>query len=186
MKIIIVDIETTAFLQQGGKIVEIGIVELNLKNGVITKLFDSLVKEPGLDESHKEGKFGWIFKNSDLKFEDLQDAPSLEELRPKIQNLFRKYYATAFNKKFDFDFLRNRGFMIRDLDCPMLVATDVCKLPGKFSLYKWPKVQEAYDFLFGENDYIEKHRGCDDAIHEAQIVYELYKRGHFQIPSYLK
>lgn len=32
-KILILDIETTGFLQQGGKIVEIGIVELDLSNG---------------------------------------------------------------------------------------------------------------------------------------------------------
>ena len=34
MKIGIIDIETTGFLQNGGKIVEVGIVELNLENGI--------------------------------------------------------------------------------------------------------------------------------------------------------
>ena len=32
-KILILDIETTGFLQEGGKIVEVGIVELDLSNG---------------------------------------------------------------------------------------------------------------------------------------------------------
>jgi DNA polymerase-3 subunit epsilon len=45
---------------------------------------------------------------------------------------------------------------------------------------KWAG-QEAYDFFFGKTDYIETHRGADDAFHEAEIVYELYKRGIFKI-----
>ena len=35
-KILILDIETTGFLNQGGSIVEIGIVELNLDTGEIS------------------------------------------------------------------------------------------------------------------------------------------------------
>jgi len=37
MKILILDIETTGFLQSGGKIVEVGIVELNLLNGDVSE-----------------------------------------------------------------------------------------------------------------------------------------------------
>lgn len=34
-------------------------------------------------------------------------------------------------------------------------------------------------FLFGNTGYIEAHRGLDDAIHEAKIVYKLYQMGEF-------
>ncbi len=182
------DIETTGFLNQGGKIVEIGIVELNLLTGQITPAYNSLIREQGLTRLHTQGILGWIFKNSDLKYEDVECAPSLEEQRKNIQLLFDQYHATAFNKAFDFDFLRDRGFRINDLDCPMLIATPICKLPhynGR-SGYKWPKVEEAWDHFFGNTGYIEAHRGLDDAEHEAQIVYELYKQGQFKVPFEVK
>ena len=65
----------------------------------------------------------------------------------------------------------------------MIAATPVVNLPpnpGK-STPKWPKVEEAWDFLFGDTGYIESHRALDDAKHEAEIVYELYKRGDYTL-----
>ncbi|MCK5906008.1 MAG: hypothetical protein KAG37_00375, partial [Flavobacteriales bacterium] len=83
---------------------------------------------------------------------------------------------------FDFEFLISRGFRFpKMLPCPMLLSTDVCKLPGNYGKYKWPKVEEAYDHFFPNNTYVEKHRGADDAFHEADIVYELHKMGLFKI-----
>ena len=182
-KILVVDIETSGFLSQGGKIVEIGIVELDLLNGVIIPKFDSLIKEPGFDRRHSRSPFGWVFENSDLTFEAVNSAPSLESVRDAVQNLFDNYKATAFNKSFDFDFLRDRGFRIKDLPCPMQLATPICKVPfpSGCSRYKWPKVEEAWRHFFGNTGYIEKHRGLDDAMHEAKIVFELYKMGAFPL-----
>ena len=62
----------------------------------------------------------------------------------------------------------------------MKLATNVVKLRGRRG-YKWPKVQEAWDFFFGKTNYVELHRGADDAKHEAMIVHELYKRGIFKV-----
>ncbi|MCT4644156.1 MAG: 3'-5' exonuclease [Carboxylicivirga sp.] len=182
-QILVVDIETTGFLKQGGKIVEIGMVLLDLSNGSVTSVYDSLVKEPGLDSSHARAPYGWIFSNSDLEFAEVMEAPGLEDQREAIQELFDQYSATAFNKAFDFDFLRDRGFEISDLDCPMKLATPICKLPkyNGYGGYKWPKVEEAWDHFFGNTGYIEAHRGLDDAKHEALIVYELYKMGVFKV-----
>ncbi len=183
--IIVVDIETTGFLDKGGKIVEIGIVKLNLATGMITPIYNSLVKEEGFGPHHTKGAFGWIFKNSDLSYEEVAAAPGLEVQREKIQQLFDQYYATAFNKDFDFDFLRDRGFAIKDLPCPMKVATPICQLPNKYGYksYKWPTVEEAWEHFFGNKTrYVEAHRGLDDAEHEAQIVYKLFELGHFKVP----
>ena len=182
-QILVVDIETTGFLNQGGKIVEIGMVLLDLRDGTVTTVYDSLVKEPGFDRSHTSNPFGWIFNNSDLDYNDVLDAPSLDVQKQTIQALFDKYPATAFNKSFDFDFLRDRGFRINDLDCPMKLATPICKLPktNGYGGYKWPKVEEAWEHFFGNTGYIEAHRGLDDAKHEALIVYELYKMGVFKL-----
>ena len=102
-----------------------------------------------------------------------------------IQEIINKYPlgATAFNNVFDFDFLESRNFVFpKKLPCPMILSTNICRIPNaKGKGYKWPKVQEAYDFLFGETAYVEEHRGGDDAFHEAEIVKELYDRGVFKL-----
>ena len=183
--ILVVDIETTGFLNKGGKIVEIGIVKLNLATGDITPAYNSLVKEDGFGPQHTTGAYGWIFKNSDLKYEEVEAAPSLEEQRDEIQSLLNQYHSTAFNKSFDFDFLRDRGFNIKELPCPMKVATPICQLPNQYgySSYKWPTVEEAWVHFFGKNTaYVEAHRGFDDAAHEAKIVFRLFELGHFKVP----
>jgi DNA polymerase-3 subunit epsilon len=70
----------------------------------------------------------------------------------------------------------------------MLLSTNICKIPHKKGKNgkrrkgnKWPSVMEAYKFFFPDNEYIEKHRGADDAFYEADIVFKLYKMGIFKI-----
>lgn len=182
-KILILDIETTGFLNQGGSIVEIGIVELDLDTGEIKEVFESLVKEKILTAKHRQEPFGWIFNNSDLTASDVRNAPEETEVFLQVQAILNKYPlgCTAFNKKFDFDFLKSRGIGIKELPCPMILSTDICKLPGRFDNYKWPKVEEAFKYFYPDIDYTEKHRGLDDAKHEAMIVYALYKLDIFKL-----
>jgi len=169
----ILDIETTGFTPKD-YIVEIGIVALDLDTGKAEIVYDELVREPGLSRS-KSG--AWIFQNSDLDFDAVMSAKPLDTMT--IQDIANRFAMTAFNKKFDFAFFKDRGIEIDELDCPMLVATGICKLIDKRGRPKWPSVEEAWRFFFPNDHYIEKHRGADDALHEAKIVYELYKRGHF-------
>lgn len=133
----------------------------------------------------KDVEDSWIVKNSDLNVDQIKYSPSLDYIKPTVQKILDAYPlgATAFNNPFDFGFMEHRGFVFpKKLDCPMKLSTDICQIPSpRGSGYKWPKVQEAYDFFFGKTDYIEKHRGADDAYHEAEIVYELYKRGVFKL-----
>lgn len=181
-KILIIDIETTGFLQKGGKIVEIGIVELDLTDGKTQILFDEVCHETGITK--KEVEDAWIIENSDMTVEEIRQSINLKKMQPEIQEIIDKYPtgATAFNNVFDFGFMKDRKFTFpKELPCPMKLSTNICKLPNSRGGYKWPKVQEAYDFFFGKNDYVEKHRGADDAMHEAQIVYELYKRKIFKL-----
>lgn len=180
-KILILDIETTGFLQMGGKIVEIGIVELDLSNGNRQIIFDSVCWETGFTE--KEVDESWIVKNSDLTKEAIRNSKNLKILQPEIQEIINRYTpgATAFNNAFDFGFLESRGFTFpKKLPCPMKLSTDICKIQTPRG-YKWPKVEEAHKHFFGDVGYVEKHRGADDAFYEAEIVYELYKMGVFKI-----
>ena len=184
-EIAIIDIETSGFQPQGGLIVEIGIVGLNLETGSITNEFDSIVKEDGFNEKHTKHPYGWVFQNSDLKYDDVLSANSLTSMLSEIQSVLDKYPlgATAYNKAFYFSFLKSRGLRTKELECIMLSATDIVNLPPNFgySTPKWPKVEEAWEYFFPDVEYKEKHRALDDAQHEALIAHELYKMNEFQI-----
>jgi len=180
-KIAVVDVETTGLNPIYDLIIEIGIIELNLKTGETKIIFDSFVKEPKFGEEHRDS---WIFDNSDISFEDIENAPLFNNLIKEIDEIFKKYPTTAFNKSFDLGFLKVRGIDIpKELPCIMRTATNICRIPfpNGGSGYKWPKCQEAWDYFFPNRDYIEKHRAADDAIHEAKILFELISRGHFPI-----
>lgn len=185
-EILIVDIETTGFLNQGGSIVEIGAVSLDLDSGEIKEVFESLLKEDILTAKHRSPPYGWIFKNSDLKVEDVRSAPRATGVLSEFQEVVNAYPlgCTAYNNKFDFGFLESRDIVFPvKLQCPMLLSTDICQIPGKRGGYKWPSVEECFNHFFPDDVYSEKHRGLDDAKHEAMIVYELYKMGVFNIDN---
>jgi len=126
----------------------------------------------------------WIVSDSDVRAEEVFEAPFLDEYLEDIQALINEYPAgaTAFTRSFDFDFLESRGINFPNkLDCPMLLSTNICKLQGRYGNSKWPKVEEAWEYFFPNTQYKEAHRALDDAKHEALIAYELYKRGKFTI-----
>lgn len=182
MKILIIDIETTGFLNSGGKIVEVGIVELDLTNGDKKVIFDYVCHEKGITAD--EINNSWIVKNSTLSLEQIKYSQNFEALKPKIQCIINDYPAgaTAFNNVFDFKYIESRGIIFKKkLDCPMKLAVDVCKIKKPTGGYKWPNVEEAHKFFFGEVGYVEAHRGADDAFHEADIVYKLFEMGVFKV-----
>jgi len=142
-------------------------------------MFESLVKELTFGEEYKNA---WIFKNSNIKFEEINNAPLLSGVKSELQNISDNHYLTAFNKSFDFGFLQSRDIYIKhELPDIMEVARDVCKIPRVKGNYKYPNVKEAWDYFFPNINYEEKHRAIDDAVHEAQILLEMFKRGYYKI-----
>jgi DNA polymerase-3 subunit epsilon len=180
----IIDIETTGFIGRGS-IVEIGIASLDLDTGKVKIVFDSLCCEDVFDKKHYTKPLGWIFENSDLTPEEVWEAPRFLDIKEEVQDLISSHAAvTAFNRTFDFKFLESRDFIIESkAQCAMQAAHPICKIPNRSGRkgYKWPNVEEAWKFFFPEVEYYEKHRGGDDARHEAYIVYELWKLGAFSI-----
>jgi DNA polymerase-3 subunit epsilon len=178
-KIAIIDIETTDLTPEDGLIIEIGIVELDLITGATSILFDSLIRELSFGDAHRNA---WIFGNSDLEFEDFANVPRLNKVKNQIQEILDRYSLTAYNNSFDFGFMESRGFVIKkDIPDIMTVAKEACKIMRSRGGYKIPKMQEAWDNLFPNTNYREKHRAVDDAIHEAKILFEMYKRGEYKI-----
>lgn len=185
-KVLVLDIETTGLDFNKDLIVEVGIVELDLLTGEIKELFSSLCREDALRAKHRDS---WIFDNGYIKVEDVRSAPSFNDIRGDIQDILDAYPSgvLAFNKKFDFTFMRKRGFKFVDSGCIMLACTNICKIPSRsrYGCYKWPNAEEAYNILcMDKNDmtlFVESHRGADDAKHEAEILYKIIKDHHFEV-----
>ena len=180
MKILVVDIETTGFLNNGGRITEVGIVELCLDTGERKIIFDAVIN-PEIEREELEKS--WIVSKGHMQIDDIMNGKKFVDVKDEIQKIINKYEdgATAFNRDFDVNFLESYGIVFgKKLPCPMLRSTPICKLKKANGYgYKWPKAEEAYKFFHPGSDYIEKHRGADDAMHEADIILALHKNGQY-------
>lgn len=188
--ILIIDIETTDFLNRGGKIIEVGIVSLDLNTGFRRILFNEMVYEKGITKEECENS--WIVKNTDITVESIRRGLKFDKALPIIQKIIDAFPngVTAFNIDFDVEFLKKSGVKFNNLlPCIMKTACGYLKIPptekmkkaGFGNKFKNPNAQEAFDMLFPDTEYTEKHRGADDAFHEAAILYELYKKGEFKL-----
>lgn len=109
----------------------------------------------------------------------LEYGVSIEEALPVIRRLFLKSQLyVGHNIEFDLmvvtgEFLRAEydqdPFAEADTFCTMHAMTPVCKLPGKYDSYKWPKLQEAYHHAFGRN-FEDAH----DALANVRACKEIY------------
>ena len=183
-KILIIDIETTGFLNAGGKIVEVGICSLELETGKIEKVYDQVTHERGV--TLEEVQNSWIIEHSDLTADKIRFSIAFDLQKDMIQRFINLYPdgATAYNNRFDFEFLESRGINFpKKLACPMIISTPILKLKKRNGSagHKWPSVEEAYHYFFPDEDYVEKHRGFDDCVHEAKIVKKLFDLGKFKV-----
>ncbi len=53
----------------------------------------------------------------------------------------------------------------KKLFCTMKATTDICQIPGRYGEYKWPKLIEAYKFLFHET-----FEGAHDALADVRAT----------------
>ena len=58
----------------------------------------------------------------------------------------------------------------------MKSTTDFCQLPGPYG-YKWPRLEELYQKLFGE-DFENRHQALADVRACAKCYFELRRLGH--------
>ena len=179
LKILVVDLETTGFLAQGGKIVECGIVSLDLASGLIEVIYDK-VFNPGLTDD--ELNASWIVKNGYMTIDEIKSGCSIGDEIEAIQHIINSNDngLTAYNRGFDIPFMESVGLKFNKLlPCPMIACTDICRIPGSRGGFKWPKFEEAYFHFFPESGYNEQHRAKDDASHEAMLIHKLFKSGLF-------
>jgi len=193
-KIAIIDIETTDTNISVAKIVEVGIVELDTVTGAKKTVFDMLCHErlEKKEDTLKIIENSWIVKNGFITVSEIRSSPQFKDIAPIIQSFinFYKSGVTAFNNAFDFGVLEFHGIVFpKKLACPMKLSTDIIKLPptekmvaaGRGKQFKPPSCEQAYKYYFSESDFVEKHRGADDAWHEADIVFRMIELGYFTL-----
>lgn len=102
-------------------------------------------------------------------------------------------FIVGHNIKFDLNIVLSE--MIRhgiqtDLDKipfadTMLIGTSVCKLPGNYGRYKWPKLGELYQHLFNK-PLVDAHDATVDIRATADCFFELINRGIIELPKHRK
>ena len=167
MKLLIIDIETTGLVPEGNAIVEIGIVLCDTDTRETTTVFNQIVKDNEFD--YNKHKNSWIFQNTDLTPEEVQNANNLDTYREELQNLFDQYPITAYNKRFDISFMAARGFKLNDTKDLMDNGIEIHYMLARSN--RRPSFERLYNWIFPHSNYVEKHRGLDDAIHEAKALY---------------
>lgn len=65
----------------------------------------------------------------------------------------------------------------QDWFCTMLATMDICKLPGRYGKYKWPKLEEAYQQICGKQLGENAHDAMWDTRACKDIFFELLKQG---------
>lgn len=93
----------------------------------------------------------------------------------------------AHNRHFDMEHIENiavRQQMVRPGGlgkpgiCTMYAGTELCKLPGRYGRWKWPKLEELHQHLFGE-DIEGAHDALVDVMAVRRCYYEMRRRGVF-------
>lgn len=90
--------------------------------------------------------------------------------------------AVAHNDEFDIKFIayeiERLGQPNRLMDmprfCTMKATTNICKLPGNYGKYKWPKLVEAHEHFFGEG-FDGAHDAFADVLACARVHQHLIK-----------
>ncbi len=169
---VIIDIETTGLNHETDSIIEVGAVLVNLSSNRIQKVYHSLCNELPKPVNPKKNL---IFQISDINYDEVMQAPHFNQIKDDIQKICNTNCVTAFNKSFDFRFLKQRGLTIpHETYDPMKLLTRVLGFLNKKHYLKPPKAQEAWDVLFPNDPHQEAHRALEDAIFEAKILLKIH------------
>jgi len=184
----VVDTETTGLLgAPKDKIVDIAVCKVTLGDDKVENVYSSIV---GHDTGkwNDELKRSWIFENTDLTPDMVNDAPPESKVASDISKILKGANVTSFNFQFDFDkFLYREPWSLRNdivpFRCVMLASKNVCKIPGMYEDYKYPKLSEAYKMIVkgdpAEIHGVQEHRALSDAIMASHILLELYRTDRY-------
>lgn len=113
----------------------------------------------------------------------------IENIMPLFNShLLRAELVVAHNINFDSQLINieNEGNEItidwshRKFLCTMQLMTPICKLPSQRQTYKWPKLQEAYQYCFKE-DFKGAHDALADVRATARVLRWLFDNRHVSL-----
>jgi len=176
VKLLVIDIETTGLNIDSDSIIEIGAALVDTDTKEIELVFDKVVKDKYWDSKfHKDA---WIFTKSNLTFEDVEKADSLDVYFDELQKLFLAYDTVAFNLSFDYRFLTRNGFNFSKTKCLMEAVKNYVVFKNENDRSVKPSVEEIYNHFLVEDGspiYVEEHRAGPDAVDEAKIMLHMIK-----------
>ena len=189
-EIYVLDTETTG-LDGAPKdlVLDIGICRVNLREGTVEDCYSSVLGYD-VDEWDECLTGAWIFSNSDLTIDDIAFArKSALQVMDEVRRLLKGKNVTAYNKQFDFGrFLYQEPWNMRGWfnECSdiMKAAAGVCKIPGKYGDYQYPKLEFAYGKipegdpagLGGKQD----HRALSDARAASWLMIKMFADGDYR------
>ncbi len=189
--IYVLDTETTG-LEGAPKdlVVDVGICKVDLIEGTVEDVYSSVL---GYETEDWDDylRNAWIFQNTDMTLEMVEEAPRALTIIDDVRRILRKQAVTTFNTGYDLDkFLYKepcsmRGWFIECKDI-MKAATEVCKLPSPYfgGSYKYPKLDYAYaQIVDGDPAEIhgkQDHRALSDARMASHLMIAMYRNGQYR------
>lgn len=190
-RVLVIDTETTG-LDGAPKdvVVDIGICEVDLDEGKVYDMYSSVVGHD-ISEWNEYRRNAWIFENTDMTLEMVDEATPFEIVRKDVESILRGRKVTAFNTDYDMrKFLYLSPWSLKDkfVECTdiMKAATSVCKIPSPYygRRYTYPKLDRAYEMIV-EGDPAElhgkqDHRALSDARVASYVMIGMFRNGEYR------
>lgn len=156
------------------------------KDGVLLQSFESLIKP---NEWVVPNEKFWIDNGFSTALCELEGRPIysvLDEFCTAIQSC-----EVLIAHNIDFDYPITAAEMIRanlrankipSKFCTMKASENICKIPGLYGKFKWPKLQELHVHLFG-TEFIGAHDALDDVMATAKCFFEMQKQNLIELPK---
>lgn len=166
-KLAFVDVETTGMSPVYDRVIDIGIIRV--ENGRVVEQYNQLIN-PGMTYSP------FIQALTGITPEQLEDAPTFEDVYADIHRLLADAVFVAHNVRFDYGFLRNelKRFDISFSAKQLCTAKLSRRLYSRFRHHNLSALIERFGFMC-EN----RHRAFDD----AHVLWQFYQKIISEFPG---
>lgn len=180
--ILVVKIKISEDLSQGDKLVDFGIISLNLSNNEITPVCNSSIRATNL-EKHSSNAYERILMHPKISYKAAMEELSFESQYSLLQYLFSLYYISTYDDE-SYDSLKNWGFRIKQIPSIRSMVNQII-IGNNVAVTQLSTIEDACMYFFKENaNHLKTDRAIDEAIREAQILMESYKQIPFNVPDF--
>lgn len=158
----VLDLETTGLMgHPQDLILEVALAKIHKLTHQTIALQTDIVYQ---DIKDQRVKHCWVVNNNIISLNEIEKGEVLEKVLEKTKKFIGEADYTTYNVEFDyFKFLKYFGFKYPKF-CLMERACKVLKLPNEYGYdnYKWPTLQEAFNYFAPEQIRTQTHRALDD------------------------